>query len=89
MYFNGVAQTGTNQYLKDSNGVVIVETSATIFPAGSLGSYTTAVTSTAATASWRASIQDVVVYYRDQVPTGTNTRVITSAVSTVSSPSAW
>ena len=89
VYLNGIAQTGTNQYLKDSNGVVIVETSATIFPAGSLGSYTTAVTSTAATASWRASIQDVVVYYRDQVPTGTNTRVITPAVSTVSSPSAW
>jgi hypothetical protein len=84
-------------YATLSNGIVVVVNKFAIFN-GKLGtvtntqtltSPTSTTTSTAAVPAWRARILDVVVRYRELVPSGTRTVVDVAQVNTVSGPSAW
>lgn len=94
-YFDGSAVTGTNAYLKYSNGTIITKTMTQIFTPGSLGYFTDSspdspgTPGTPAVPAWRAKIDDVRLFYRERVATGTRTVVEAPQVDTVSGASSW
>ena len=90
---NGVGLSGADAYLKYTNGAMIKVTRS-IF-SGNLGSITNTIPGTqgtpgsAAVPAWRARIQDLVVYYRDRVATGSHIETVTPQVDTDSGATAW
>lgn len=86
-YLNGVPISGEGGYLRYPNGSRIQIWMSDIFPPGSLGYISSGgdtIPGVEAVPAWRARVQDVTVFYKESVATGTRTVIVHPGVDTTS-----